>query len=117
MSVQRERVLRQVAMRVSLATFDTESPSQPLPNARRFVCERFDHLERPLLVHQGGLFYVWDGTCWPALDDADLRSQLYKHFEHAMFIDEKVSADPSHRIATRWPTCSTRSEPSRTFPS
>ena len=63
---------------------EVDPPGQPLPNARRFVEGEFAHRERPLLVHQGGMFYVWDGTCWPALDDAELRAQLY------VFFDEKV---------------------------
>ena len=84
MSSQSDRILR-----VANRTFDTEPPSQPLPNARRFVRERFDHPERPLLVHQGGLFYGWDGTCWPAIDDPDLRALLYEFFEHATYIDEE----------------------------
>ena len=89
MSTQADRILRVVNR-----MFDTEPPSQPLPNARRFVGERFDHSEHPLLVHQGGLFYAWDGTCWPALDDADLRAQLYEHFEHATYIAEEGNRKP-----------------------
>jgi hypothetical protein len=51
-----------------------DPPGHPLPNARVFIKAEFTNPERPLLVHQGGMFYRWDGTCWPHVDDADLRA-------------------------------------------
>jgi putative DNA primase/helicase len=87
MSAQTDRVAR-------MLEFLTAPPSEPMPNARRFINDRFTHSERALLVHQGGLFYAWDGTCWPALDDQALRSQLYQYFEHALYIDAKGNRKP-----------------------
>jgi putative DNA primase/helicase len=63
-------------------------PGEPMPNARRFMKSEFHHEERHLLLHQGGMFYAWDGTCWPELDDQDLRSFLYEHFENATYLHE-----------------------------
>jgi putative DNA primase/helicase len=63
-------------------------PGEPMPNARRFLEAEFHHAERPLLLRQGGIFYMWDGTCWPELDDQDLRARLYEHFEHAIYLHE-----------------------------
>ena len=69
-------------------------PGEPMPNSRRFVATEFSHPERPLIVHQGGMFYSWDGTCWPAVEDAELRAQLYEHFETATYFDPKGDLKP-----------------------
>jgi len=45
----------------------------PMPNVRRFLAAEFVHPDHCLLLHQGGQFYRWDGTCWPALEDPILR--------------------------------------------
>ena len=42
-------------------------PGEPMPNVRRFLAAKYAHPERRLLVQQGGQFYCWDGTCWPAV--------------------------------------------------
>lgn len=68
--------------------YEVDPPGQPLPNARRFVQSEFNHPERQLLVHQGGQFYGWDGTCWPDIDDADLRARLYKWFDDKTYTIE-----------------------------
>ena len=65
-----------------------DPPGQPLPNARRFVNGEFSHSERSLLVHQGGMFFSWNGACWPAVDDAELRAQLYAFFDKRVFCHE-----------------------------
>jgi putative DNA primase/helicase len=56
-----------------------------MPNARLFLEEEYCHEERLLLIHQGGQFYRWDGTCWPALEDPILRSELYRFFESKLY--------------------------------
>lgn len=66
-----------------------EPPGEPMPNARRFVDHEYHHLERDLLIFQGGVFYRWDGTCWPELDDHELRSRLYQHFRDALYLKGK----------------------------
>ena len=38
-----------------------------------------------MLVQQGGQFYLWDGQCYPALEDAVLRKALYKWFNRAYY--------------------------------
>ena len=42
-------------------------PGHPMPNVRRFLAAEYAHPEHCLLLQQGGQFYRWDGTCWPAL--------------------------------------------------
>lgn len=61
-------------------------PSQPMPNARLFLADRYGHPERPLLICQGGAFFAWDGTCWPQAEEATLRRDLYELFEGATCI-------------------------------
>jgi len=62
-----------------------DPPGQPMPNARRFLSLEYGHPEHPLLVHQGGQFYRWSGTCWLNVDDSGLRARLYEHFEDAEY--------------------------------
>jgi putative DNA primase/helicase len=64
---------------------EVDPPGQPLRNARRFVDARYGRHGHRLLVHQGGVFYEYDGTCWPTVDDADLRAELYEHFDDAVY--------------------------------
>jgi putative DNA primase/helicase len=69
------------------ADLEVAPPGQPMPNVRRFLADQFHHAEHVLLVHQGGQFYEWDGACWPALEDAILRSRLYRWFERRWYWD------------------------------
>ncbi len=59
-------------------------PGIPMSNARWFIANRYEG-ERDLLVCQGGAFYAYNGACWPLLEDAELRSQVYKDFENAWY--------------------------------
>jgi putative DNA primase/helicase len=61
------------------------APSNPMACAREFVASEFAHAERELIVEQGGQFYSWDGTAWPALDDKDVRTKAYCFTETATF--------------------------------
>jgi putative DNA primase/helicase len=70
-----------------LHAHEVETPAQPMPNARRFMDAEFGHGERQLLIHQGGMFYRWNGTCWPTVEDAELRARLYKWFETKAYLD------------------------------
>ncbi len=58
-----------------------KAPGEPMPNARLFLDTEYWHEDRCLLIQQGGMFYRWDGACWPAVEDPILRSDLYKWFE------------------------------------
>ena len=60
-------------------------PSEPLAVARQFLDERITEAGLCLLLKQSGTFYAWDGTCWPDLEDAALRSELYQWLEHAIY--------------------------------
>src|SRR6516164_2368106 len=65
-------------------------PGQPMPNVRMFLAEKYsDDEDRYLLTYQGGQFYRYDGTCWPALEDQILKSELYRFFERKSFDDGK----------------------------
>ena len=60
-------------------------PSEPLAVARQFLDERMTEAGYFLLLSHRGTFYAWDGTCWPDLEDAALRSELYQWLEHAIY--------------------------------
>ena len=64
------------------------APSNPMACAREFLAAEFAHDERPLLVQQGGQLYSWNGACWPALDDRDVRTMAYRFTEHANYLEE-----------------------------
>lgn len=66
-----------------------EPPGQPVPNAETFIKTKFGHPERDLIVFQGGVFYRWNGSAWPEIDDHALRSDLYSFFADAVYIDDK----------------------------
>jgi putative DNA primase/helicase len=60
-------------------------PGNPVGCARALLAEQFSHSERALLVEQGGQFYHWDGKCWPALGDKDVRTRAYRFTEGATY--------------------------------
>lgn len=66
---------------------EVNPPGQPMPNARRFLEGAFGNRERLLLIHQGGQFYRWDGTCWPPVEDRIVRALNYAWFEHRWYWD------------------------------
>jgi len=68
-------------------------PGAPMRNARWFIVRRYKECDRELLVCQGGAFYAYNGMCWPLLEDAELRSQVYKDFEHAVYLTKAKAAD------------------------
>jgi putative DNA primase/helicase len=55
-----------------------DPPTDPMPNARRVLKSEFAHPDHALLVHHGGIFFAWSGTCWPAMEDDALRARLYR---------------------------------------
>ena len=77
-------------------------PGQPMPNARIFLEREYWHEDRCLLIYQGGQFYRWDGTCWPALENLILRAELYEYFETKTYVSggqEKPFAPTARKIA------------------
>ena len=64
-------------------------PGEPMPNARMFLKSEYGHGDGHLLIQQGGQFYAWDSTCWPALEDPVLRSDLYQWFEGKEYLADK----------------------------
>ncbi len=70
------------------------SAGDPMPNARRFVADRYNHPEHERLVHHGGAFKHWDGTCWPECDDLALRAAMYRYFDGAQYLDPKGESKP-----------------------
>jgi len=71
-----------------------DPPGDPMPNARRFVAENYQHEEHDRLVHHGGSFKHWDGTSWPEVDDRALRASMYHHFDGTFYRDAKGNARP-----------------------
>ena len=69
---------------------EVSPPGQPMPNVRRFLAAKYHHADHQLLVHQGGQFYAYDGKCWPSVEDAILRSSLYRWFEQRWYIDDTL---------------------------
>jgi putative DNA primase/helicase len=70
-----------------------DPPGAPLPNARRFIADRYSHDDRDLLVYRGGAFQQWDGTCWPEVEDAELRAAVYAYFENALYLEKNKDGD------------------------
>jgi putative DNA primase/helicase len=62
-----------------------DPPSAPMPNARRFLANRYDHARRPLLVCHGGVFFAYTGTCWTEVEADALRGAIYRAFEDAIY--------------------------------
>jgi putative DNA primase/helicase len=60
-------------------------PSEPLAVARQFLDERMTDDASCLLLSHRGTFYAWAETCWPELEEAALRSDLYRWLEHAVY--------------------------------
>jgi putative DNA primase/helicase len=58
-------------------------PADPLPSARLFVELRYTTDGTPTLHHHGGVFHAWDGACYPAVDDATVRADVYRFLEAA----------------------------------
>lgn len=75
------------AQLASEAENEVDAPSEPMRNAERFLAAEYHHDDHPRLVHQGGQFYRWDGTCWPPVEDRDLRAALYKYFNHKVYVE------------------------------
>lgn len=64
-------------------------PTSPMSVARELAGALYtNHLGLVLRNHRGD-FYRWDGTCWPEIDQRDVRGAAYKWLEHAIYIDEK----------------------------
>jgi putative DNA primase/helicase len=66
----------------------------PMPNVRLFLKAHYGNDNDPLLIQQGGQFYRYDGTCWPAIEDPILRSQLYRFFEGKHYLGDKGELKP-----------------------
>ena len=57
-------------------------PDDPMAVARAYIADRYGEL---LLRHHRGVFYQWDGTCWPDVDDGRVRSDLSLWLEDATY--------------------------------
>ncbi len=58
-------------------------PRDPLPSARTLVEMRYTRDGQRTLHHHAGVFYAWSGTCYPVLDDATIRAQVWQFLESA----------------------------------
>jgi putative DNA primase/helicase len=60
------------------------SPAAPYDTARLFRDTRYRADEYPILFHHRGMFYRWNGTAYPEMDEAELRSDLYAFLDRCM---------------------------------
>ena len=92
-SLKPDRLPRAISKRDNIKKISAQlvvhPPGEPMPNARLFLDHEYNHPEQCLLLHQGGQFYEWDGSCWPAVEDPLLTSHLYRWFEKKVFPDGK----------------------------
>ena len=70
------------------------APGAPLKNAELFATARYFAPERPLLLCQGNTFFAWNGACWPELEDATLRSELYRWFGEREYTADDGGVQP-----------------------
>lgn len=62
------------------------SPDAPMRNAALFLDDVYPVRDgQHQLVLHGGAFYRFDGGCWTAVEDHDLRSRLYRFFDGAVY--------------------------------
>lgn len=77
------------------------SPSAPLFTARKFIEERYNVSNLRTLHHHDDVFYAWDGRCYPRVDDATIRAEVYGFLEVAIRWNVKaektVPFDPTTR--------------------
>ncbi len=58
-------------------------PRDPLPSARTLVEMKYMRDGLRTLHHHAGAFYAWSGTCYPALDHATIRAEVWQFLEIA----------------------------------
>lgn len=83
--IRREEKRKATAAKAPIDAALVHPPGEPMPNARMFLGHEYGHADRCLLIQQGGQFYHWDGTCWPAIEDPMLKSELYQWFEEKRY--------------------------------
>ena len=68
-----------------------QSPGgRPCPRESLFT----DNHHRLLLHDHRGVFFSWDGTCWPERDRRDIRAASYRFLEHAHFYHPDKGEQP-----------------------
>ena len=78
-----------------------EPPGRPYANAKLFLEARYSHIEHPLLVHQGGEWYWWDGACWPVFDQGLCAPSCTNFLRIASIQPEMTRPNRSIRRAAR----------------
>ena len=59
-------------------------PGDPLPSARQFLERKYTRHDERTLHHHAGVFYGWNGNCYPEADNAAIRAELYQFLEGAV---------------------------------
>lgn len=59
-------------------------PQNPLPTARTFIREKFNHDQLRTIHHHGGQFFVWNGTRYVVFEEATIEAELYNFLEPAL---------------------------------
>lgn len=61
-------------------------PTDPMPCAAMFLDDAYGARDgHRLLVCHGGLLYRWDGAVWTPVEDAAVRSALWRYFRDALY--------------------------------
>ena len=70
-------------------------PTRPMDVARALVAARYMTKDEQftLRVHRG-IFYRWDGTCWPEVDRRDIRAAAYTFLETAEYMTDDGEMKP-----------------------
>ncbi|MBN9611002.1 MAG: hypothetical protein BGO26_16690 [Actinobacteria bacterium 69-20] len=66
-------------------------PTAPMAVARVILREHLDADAVQTLRHYRGGWVRWTGAHWADVEDRQIRADLYKRVEHALFVDEKSS--------------------------
>jgi putative DNA primase/helicase len=70
------------------------APTDPMAVARQFLAERHTGGGDVLLRHFRGLFYAWEGACWPEAEERALQAALYRWLESADYVTAKGDLVP-----------------------
>ena len=76
-------------------------PGNPLPSARAFLDNHYDHDGVRTLHHHAGVFYAWNGRCYPEADTATIRAELYRFLDAAVRLDGQGKQQPYRPTAAK----------------
>ena len=87
-----------------VATIDAKvvlNPGDPLPSARAFLDVHYTQDDVRTLHYHAGVFYAWDGRCYPEADTATIRAELYRFLDVAVRLDGQRKQHPFRPTSTK----------------